>query len=144
MSTSLCSGYRVKYISGIQNIADSLSRIVPKFVKNQNNNDDNKEFIRNVTMAATPIEVTTREIKRASENDNEFSEVCKCIVSGYWKRFQFREYVPARNELCAVGQIVLQGTRIVIPKTMRPRILKLGHEGHPGIVMKRNMVARNG
>ena len=58
MSTSLCSGYRVKYISGIQNIADSLSRIVLKFVKNQNDNDDTKEFIGSVTMAVTSIAVS--------------------------------------------------------------------------------------
>ncbi|XP_056016954.1 uncharacterized protein K02A2.6-like [Ostrea edulis] len=45
-----------------------------------------------------------------------------------------------RNELCAIGQIILRLTRIVIPKTLRARILELGHEGHPGIVvMKRNL-----
>ena len=132
--------YRVKYISGTQNIADSLSSLVPKFVKSQNNNDDTEEYIRSVTIAATPIAVTTREIERASENDDELSGVRKCIISGHWERFQFKEYPPVRNELCAIGQIILRGTRIVIPKNMRARILELGHEGHPGIVvMKRNM-----
>ena len=58
-------------------------------------------------MAATTIAVTTREIKRASENDDELSGVRKCIISGHWERFQFKEYPPVRNELCAIGQILL-------------------------------------
>ena len=78
-------------------------------------------------MAVTPISVKTREIKRASENDDELSDLRKCLISGHWESFQFKEYVPVRNELCVVVQIVLRGTRIVIPKN----ILELGHEGHP-------------
>lgn len=45
-----------------------------------------------------------------------------------------------KNELCAIGQVGLRGTRIVIPKSLRTRILKLGHKGHPGIdVLKKNL-----
>ena len=40
-----------------------------------------------------------------------------------------------RHELCAIGRLVLRGTKIVIPKQMRVRVLKLTHEGHPGIVV---------
>ena len=128
-------GYRVMYF-----IPDSLLRLVPKFVKRQNDNDDSEEFIRSVTMAATPIAVTTREIKRPTENDDELRNIRKCIISEHWERCQLWEYLSVRNELCAVDNIVLRGTRIVIPKKMRSRILELGHEGHPGIVvMKRDM-----
>ena len=88
------------------------------------NNDYIKEYIRSVTIAATPIAITTREIERASENDDELGNVRKCIISENWDRCQFKEYLPVRNELCPIGQIILRGTRIVIPKNMRARILE--------------------
>ena len=39
-----------------------------------------------------------------------------------------------RNELTFIGQVILRGTRIVIPKVLRSRVLELAHEGHQGIV----------
>ena len=38
------------------------------------------------------------------------------------------------GELCVLGQPVLRGTRIVIPKKLQPRNLTLAHEGHLGVV----------
>ena len=39
-----------------------------------------------------------------------------------------------RGELCAIGKLVLRGTRIVVPKELRSHVLELAHEDHPGIV----------
>ena len=38
------------------------------------------------------------------------------------------------GELCAIGQLVLRGTRLIIPSTLQPRTLALAHEGHLGVV----------
>ena len=38
------------------------------------------------------------------------------------------------GEPCAIGQLILRGTRIVIPKKLRPRVVSLAHEGHLGVV----------
>ena len=131
--------YTVKYISGNRNVADSLSRLLPDSVPKETNNRT-EEYIRNVAIAATPTALTTREIERASETDEELIDIRNCLISGQWERCQFKEYIPVRNELSAIGQVVLRGTRIVVPKSLRPRVLELGHEGHPGIVvMKRNL-----
>lgn len=44
------------------------------------------------------------------------------------------------NELCFAGEILLRGTRIVVPENLRERVLQLAHEGHPGMaVMKRRL-----
>lgn len=42
------------------------------------------------------------------------------------------------NELCRVGDILLRGDRIVVPKELRPRILKIAHEGHLGTTMMKS------
>ncbi len=41
---------------------------------------------------------------------------------------------PLPIELSVIGQLVLRGTRIVLPQSLRARALKLAHEGHLGIV----------
>ena len=43
-------------------------------------------------------------------------------------------YLPCSSELCSIGQLILRGTQIVIPKKLRPRVLSLAHESHLGIV----------
>ena len=45
-----------------------------------------------------------------------------------------QEILPCISELCSIGQLILRGTRIVIPKKLTPRVLSLAHEGHLGIV----------
>ncbi|CAG2245497.1 unnamed protein product [Mytilus edulis] len=84
---------------------------------------------------STPVAMTTREIERASENDPELKAVRECLVHSQWHRIEFKEYLPIRSELCAIGQLVLRGTRIVIPISLREQVLQLAHEGHPGIVV---------
>ena len=34
-----------------------------------------------------------------------------------------------------MGDLILRGTRIAIPRELRKRVLELGHKGHPGIVV---------
>ena len=38
------------------------------------------------------------------------------------------------EELCAIGKVVLRGTGIVIPQSLRQQVLAIAHEGHVGIV----------
>ena len=44
-----------------------------------------------------------------------------------------KKYVPYRSELNVVDDILLMGSRIVIPSSLRPDILSKLHEGHQGI-----------
>ena len=43
-------------------------------------------------------------------------------------------YICVKNELCCIGKLVLRGDRIVIPQSLRKRVLDAAHEGHQGIV----------
>ena len=87
----------------------------------------------------------TREIERASEHDPELKSVRECLLNGKWHALEFKEYLPVRGELSAIGRLVLRGTRIVIPKQLRCQVLELAHEGHPGIVaMKQGLCTKCG
>ena len=70
--------FKARYIPRPKNIADTLSR----FVKNdfvQKSSDLVDDYVRFVAEGATPIDMTTREIERASENDPELCAVRQCL-----------------------------------------------------------------
>ena len=83
-------------------------------------------------MSATPTALTTREIEEASADDEELKEVRKAIATGRFEKC--RQYMTVAGELCVIGQLVLRGTRIIIPRKLQPRTLALAHEGHLGVV----------
>ena len=127
--------YKVSYIPGSRNIADSLSRLLSCTKHKETIETKNTEsYVRFIAQIATPNAMTTRDIERHSENDPELQEIRKCLLDGMWHNIECKEYLPVRGELCAIGKLVLRGTRIVVPKDMRQSVLELAHEGHPGIV----------
>ena len=83
--------------------------------------------------AVAPVAITIQEIESASAQDTELSQIRHAIQSGNL------DSVPAphrtiRNQLTNFGFVILRGTRIVPPQSLRDDILSLAHEGHQGIV----------
>ena len=127
--------FKVIYIPGKDNVADSLSRLMQTGEGGSSPEETAaEEFVRFVAITATPQAMTTREVEEASAEDEELCELRECIKTGQWKNSQCKEYIPASGELCVVGKLILRGTRIVIPRKLRPHILTLAHEGHLGVV----------
>lgn len=78
--------------------------------------------------------MTTCEVEEASADEGELSAVRECINGKPWDQLVYKQYLPCSGELCTIGQLILRGTRIVIPKKLRPRVVSLAHEGHLSIV----------
>ena len=51
-----------------------------------------------------------------------------------WNNKECAKYIAVKEELCAIGKVVLRGTRIVISQSLRQQVLAIAHEGHVGIV----------
>ncbi|XP_050958284.1 uncharacterized protein K02A2.6 [Labeo rohita] len=98
----------------------------------QTHEHEAEEYIKFVAVNATPSLLTTRTVEEASATDNELRRVRQAIQTGDFS--ECKSYTPIANELSVIGQLVLRGTRIVIPQTLRARTLNLAHEGHLGIV----------
>ena len=125
--------FSVKYIPSPKNIADSLSRLLHA-TSNSKEKNQTDEYVKWVAQESNPVALTTCETESASEKDPELQSVRECLLSGKWHDIEFKEYLPMRSELCAIGKLLLRGTRIVVPKELRSHVLELAHEGHPGIV----------
>jgi len=77
--------------------------------------------------------MTTRKIERESAEDEELTEVRRCWNMGDWSA-RPSPYKLLRDEITVVGRLVMRGMRIVIPVSLRKRVLEVAHEGHQGIV----------
>lgn len=119
-------------IAGKYNIADPLSRLLGDTVRKAAHTHGVEEYVRFVAVQATPRLLTMREVERASTEDEELSEVRKAIQTGQFEKCS--AYARIANELCTIGQLVLRGTRIVLPHALQNRALALAHEGHLGMV----------
>ena len=123
--------FRVVYAPGQSNVADPLSRLL-----SQNKATDHQhgaeEYVRFAAVSATPAALTTREVEEASAVDEELKTLREAIKTGRFEKC--KAYAPAAGELCVIGQLVLRGTRIVLPSKLRPQAISLAHEGHLGIV----------
>ncbi|KAK6192673.1 hypothetical protein SNE40_004107 [Patella caerulea] len=131
--------YIVKHIPGKNNIADCLSRLL-KTDGPMSSSIDTEEYIKFVALASTPNALTTKEIEIASGKDPELENIRQCLMTGRWHDTNYKQYVPIRNELSSIGKLVLRRTRIIVPTSLREQILKLAHEGHPGIVSMKQRI----
>ena len=123
--------YTLRHVPSGQNIADCLSRLTK--IPASPRDGATEEYVRMVAVNATPHAMTTREIERASAEDEELTEVFRCWKAGDWSTAP-SPYRLLRHEITVVGRLVMRGMRIVVPASLRKRVLELAHEGHQGIV----------
>ena len=129
----------VQYTSGKYLVtADALSRSNPTattdraFVESVQLHVD--MVIANMPMSDHRLE----EIRRETANDPELAVVMQTILKGWPSNRvncepEATEFWNARDQLSTADGIILNGTRVVIPRKMRKTILTKIHEGHMGI-----------
>ena len=91
-----------------------------------------KEATTRVIADAGPRALSTQEVERESAKDEELDVVREALAAGRFDKC--KPYAVVAGELCQIGQLVLRGTRLVIPSKLRARVLALAHEGHLGVV----------
>ena len=103
----------------------------------QSNGEDEYESVREIVENCMPVALSPREMEQASTcNDADLGQVKGCVRAGIWERCTVSLNVHTKDdsELCIYGEILLRGTRIVVPKTFRDKVVRLAHEGHQSIV----------
>ena len=109
-----------KFIPDLSTVAEPIQR--------------HHDYVRSVVENSTPCALTPSEIEKASAADPEINLVKECVRTGDWSACAIPAYLHVKNELCSYGQLLLRGSRIVIPQVLQEHVLKLAHEGHQGIV----------
>lgn len=121
--------FNIKYSPGKNNIADPLSRLCklttdPPVV--------GVDYVQNVIDQIKPVAVSLQEIIECSRQDTEIQAVKNGLYNNQWDD-STKPFKIFQDELCFYEDILLRGTKIVIPQKLRDQILRSTHEGHPGI-----------
>ncbi|XP_058840941.1 uncharacterized protein K02A2.6-like [Topomyia yanbarensis] len=83
------------------------------------------------------------EVVQATSLDPELQKLKDCILSDKWDQEDLKHYTVFRNEYSYVNNLLMRGTKLVIPSSLRHRMCQLAHEGHPGqSMMKRRLRER--
>jgi len=129
--------FTVKYKPGPTNAADALSRLTQTDSPNEENEGD--DYIRYVMQHSIPKAFYMEEIQKATEEDEELCGVMRHLQNSHEDKYK-GVYKKDITEMSVCDDIVLKGTRIVMPESLRNRTLKLAHETHQGIVRTKQLM----
>ena len=94
-------------------------------------------FINAVVQSRLPNALTVTESENAAKRDPEMMELKLAITQGYISNKQrklLQSYQQVFEELSIYGDIIIRGSKIVVPKQLPRKAVELSHEGHQGIV----------
>ena len=116
--------------------ADMLSRLP---LKTQTRENEDTTIYR-IQVASLPVSV--EQIKIETENDIILSNVLQFLKTNSWPKdlgIQYRPYYDKRDELSLEHDVILWGLRVVIPSSLRCKVLEELHAQHPGIVRMKSL-----
>ena len=134
----------LKYRPGADNPADCLSRhpVAASTAKTAHEQTIAEEYVSFLIDHATPKAVTSTEISSATASDPTLQAVVRALRSDQWQLPQdksvdvtsFLILKTVRDELsfCDDSNIILRGSRIVIPAILQQKVMDIAHEGHQG------------
>lgn len=133
--------YKVEYQKGSDNqCADAMSRL-PLPVTTQASKE--KDYIKAIyEEKVEDLALTMKSLQQATTKDEILSKV-KGFVDNGWPYHmdndKLKPYFDKRDEISVEDGIVLWSGRMVIPATLRKKMLSALHEGHPGIASMRSL-----
>ena len=123
--------FSVQHVRGEENLADALSRLPAPVTETT---DD-----ESVTVAAVEAHlqaVTREELVTTSRSDPQLQQLAEQIPRPWPGRYRdcpaapLRPFFWCREELGVVEDAVIRGDRLLVPVTLRQRLLAAAHEGH--------------
>lgn len=126
--------FQIEHIPGRINPADFLS-IKPESINNEND-EEVEQYINFIIAHSTPKAITLSDIIHFSSKDEIIQKVIKFLEEDEWEKGspEIEQFFKIRHELTYKSGILLKSDRIVVPNSLREKILKISHESHLGMV----------
>ncbi|XP_052780716.1 uncharacterized protein K02A2.6-like [Mya arenaria] len=140
----------IVYKPGKDNPSDYLSRHPLQDVGNDRNLAE--EYVNFIAERAVPNAMTLDEVKSASISDSTIRKAIELTENGKWYEIKtLSDLKINKEELSALrsvkdelsvhcGTVLLRNDKIVMPKSLRAQAIKLGHEGHQGVVRTKSYI----
>ena len=132
--------YTLVYKPGTQNNADALSRLP---LNDQSDNFTPPEIV-NLFNFIDELPISVEKINEETDKDPLLVAVKKNIRNGSWNKDDesLKHFKSRQCELSIEKNCVLWGTRVVIPRSLKSKVLSLLHDTHIGIA-KMKALARS-
>lgn len=131
--------YELKYREGASNgNADALSRLP----LDARNGEASQNVVSVSMMELVNSPVTEMEVRQHTQNDPILSVVLQRILEGGLEREvgePYKQYKVRSRELTTECGCLLWGTRVVIPESLRRKVLDQLHEVHPGMTRMKSL-----
>jgi len=97
---------------------------------------ETQEFVYSIVSEAVPAALVPKEVEIASEKDPMLKMLRQAEMRDDWSQLQGTIYKAVKDELWMKGQVVMRGSRIIIPQSLQKRTIMLAHELKPGCERK--------
>ena len=142
--------FTVKYKEGKNNPADYMSRHPAYGFTITKHQQVAEDYVLSLTLDAVPKALTLEEVKKETLRDQTIQEVINSMQKNRWSKspmegINMAEYKAFERIQYELGysqekDILLRGSRIVIPQSLQHRALQLAHQGHQGIVKTKQLL----
>ena len=132
--------FKVAYKKGSDNPADVLSRHPPKKVNFRHNIAE--EYVNFVTQSAVPPALSLEEIARETGVDPGLRSFRAALKTDCWNSDIVKPFCNIKDEITIdnMNNILLRGTRIIVPVSLQKHIIKLAHQGHQGLCKTKSLL----
>ena len=98
------------------------------------------EKVNYVCTNAVPKAMTVEEVRFATSTDEELQTLITAIQTNKWSDPIVGIYKKISHEISVHNGLILRGNRIIIPKSLREKVINLAHSGHQGVVKTKQLV----
>ena len=125
--------FKVEYRAGDENHADYMSRH-PTDRSISTHSKISEEYVNFLTKHAVPRAMTLKEIIEATNADKTLNGLRAAIRLNRWDSDIVAPFRKVKDELTVTPEnIILRGTRIVLPEALQQRAVDIAHESHQGL-----------
>ena len=148
--------FDVIYKNGNDNPSDYMSRHIGNDTKKRNADKTSaEEYVNFLAHHVIPKAMTMQEIQDATLADRTLQMLIDIIEKNSWNKLnaisttskgvntdELKLFAKIHNELTvnASKNIVLRGSRLIVPQTLRARAISIAHEGHQGLVKTKQLI----
>ena len=150
--------FDVSYTKGHDNPSDFLSRLLPINYTSGCKQFQHiaEKYVCFLTQYAVPKAMTLPEIQQVTTADPTLQLLLKLITTGKWYLIdnlntqvhanvsipELKAYRKIKSELALneLDRIILRGSRIIRPESLRLKAIHIVHEGHQGLVKSKQLL----
>ena len=128
--------FTVFYRPGKSNPSDYISR--HPVVQVESMSDDLSDSYLNMIVEKELIKsISVEDVRKATAEDLKFQRIMKLLMKGSKvdrREYDLIDFRKVWDTLSINDGLLLKGEKIVVPKSLEEDIIRIGHEGHMGIV----------